>query len=79
MEKVILKSLCRNVIETIESTANITLIISFLRNKLIDLKRQQEYLIRQQSSNDFVYLNAMNNVTQLGFARFALFHYQLMI
>jgi len=58
-----------NTIETLESTGDITLMGPVIRNKLIDLKRQQEFLIKIQSSNDDLYLIDLNKAMQLGFGR----------
>jgi len=57
-----------NTIETLQYTGDIKLIPVEIRNKLIDLKRSQNILIKTTSSNDGVFLKEFVNVVNLGYA-----------
>ncbi len=57
-----------NTIETLQSTGDIKLIPTEIRNKLIDLKNAQNFLIKATSNNDAVYLRDLTSVVNLGYA-----------
>jgi len=56
-------------IETLESTGDIKLIPKDIRNKLLQIKRDQETLISQQKGNDQLYLTEQRKAFKLGLAR----------
>ena len=55
--------------EALESTGDIKLMPQTIREKLIDIKLHQEFLIRQQNTNDQQYFSSLTKTLQLGFRR----------
>ena len=58
-----------NTIETLESTGEIKIIPENIRNLIIELKREQEFISQLASGNYDIYLNAQQKALQLGFVR----------
>jgi len=58
-------------VDALESTGDIRLMPEAIRDKLIDIKSDQEFLIRQQNINDQHYVAGQQKAYQLGFWRLA--------
>ena len=56
-------------IGALESTGDIKLMPQTIRDKLIDIKLSQDFIIRQQNINDQQYFNGLTKTFQLGFRR----------
>ena len=56
-------------IDVLESTGDIKLMSEKIRDKLIDIKSTQEFLVRQQNLNDQRYLDVLTKAFALGYLR----------